>query len=503
LDKLKNLKIIGKDIDRIRKIIELLHWDQETYMPRGGVVERAEQIAYLTELLHKKSISNLVKKEFDKLNIDSVADTDNNDFSIADKAFLRKFYRDYSNSVKLPNTLVADLARETSLAQNKWIEAKKLNDFKIFAPYLKKIISLLREKSEKLGYDKHPYDPLLDEYEPYMTTDKIREVFEPLKKDLTDIVKKIEKSEQVNTNFLLQNFNKKKQDELGRIIIKDMGYPMTRGRLDLTAHPFTITLGRNDVRITTRYSEKSLLSGIFSDIHEAGHALYELGFSDNIQNNILATGTSLGIHESQSRLWENQIGRSYAFWEYYFPKMQSVFKNQFESITSSDFYRAVNRVKPSLIRVEADEVTYNLHIIIRFELETDLITGKLKVENLPEKWNEMSENYLGVIPNKDGEGVLQDVHWSAGLIGYFPTYAIGNIYAAQFHKKMQADIKDMDKQISNGMFSEILQWLRDNIHTHGSIFTAEELCKKVTGESLNSTHYLNYINKKYKEIYKF
>jgi carboxypeptidase Taq len=500
---INKLKKIGEELTSLAHIIELLHWDQETKIPKNGAIERANQIAYLSELYHKKSTSDEIKKLFNEINFIDEDLIDNEKYSVVDRAFLKRFYREVNRERKLPTNLVVQLAKETSLAQAVWHEARVKKDFNIFAPSLKKIVDILKEKADKIGFKTHPYDALLDEYEPFMNSENVKNIFKPLQMGLTEILKKIRTSNSIDTQFLSQNFSVKKQDEFGRTVLKDMGYFNDSGRLDISAHPFTVTLGANDVRITTRYDEASLFSGLFSDIHEGGHALYELGFSKNIQGNILATATSLGIHESQSRMWENQIGRSYKFWEFYYPKLKKLFKNELKDVDLYDFYRAVNNVSSSLIRVEADEVTYNLHIILRFEIEMLLINGDIEVKDLPEIWNDKTEQYLGIIPVNDSEGVLQDVHWASGLIGYFPTYALGNIYAAQFYNKIKNEINDIEKEISKGKFNEILRWLRNNIHSFGSMYSAEELCKKVTGETLNSKYFLNYIDDKYKKIYKY
>jgi len=503
LKNIDKLKKIGEELTGLIHIIELLHWDQETKIPKNGAVERANQIAYLSELYHQKSTSDEINNLFDKIGFVDENLVDNEKYSTVDRAFLKKFNREFNRERKLPTNLVVQLAKETSLAQAVWHEARAKKNFSVFAPSFRKIVDLLKEKADRIGFETHPYDALLDEYEPFMNSENVKNIFKPLQMGLTEILKKIRASNSIDTQFLSQNFSVKKQDEFGRMVLKDMGYFNGSGRLDISAHPFTITLGSNDVRITTRYDEASLFSGLFSDIHEGGHALYELGFSKNIQGNILATGTSLGIHESQSRMWENQIGRSYKFWEFYYPKLKELFKGELKNVGLDDFYRAVNNVSSSLIRVEADEVTYNLHIILRFEIEMLLINGDIDVKDLPKIWNDKMEQYFGIRPADDSEGVLQDVHWASGLIGYFPTYALGNIYAAQFYNKMKNEINDVEKEISKGKFNEILRWLRHNIHSFGSMYNAEELCERVTGEPLNSKYFLNYIDDKYKKIYKY
>ncbi len=503
MNALDRLKEIGQELTNLQNALELLYWDQETKMPKLAVSERAEQIACLSKIIHEKSTAPEIEGLFETMGIEGEGDIRNDRYNELDSGFLRHFFRDFSKQRKIPSRLVSDLAKATSLAQNNWIVARKKNDFNLFLPFLRRNIDLLIEKADCLGYAAHPYDPLLDEYEPYADTELIDRVFETLQVRLSDIVRKIQSSDQVDSSFLETRFNTGKQDRFGREVIADLGYSMENGRLDISAHPFTITLGSRDVRITTRFSEKSLLSGLFSNIHETGHALYELGFDDEIRNNILATGTSLGMHESQSRLWENQLGRSLSFWRQYLPRLQKYFPKQLAGIDPEQFYRAVNSVRPSMIRVEADEVTYNLHIILRFNLEKELMARRLDAADLPDRWDDLMEQYLGIRPENPAEGVLQDVHWSAGLIGYFPTYALGNLYSAQLFRRMKTDIADLDTQVAAGQFGGILSWLRTHVHRHGAAYSAEEICRRVTGEGLNPDHFLSYIEEKYRGIYGF
>jgi carboxypeptidase Taq len=305
----------------------------------------------------------------------------------------------------------------------------------------------------------------------------------------------------VDTQFLEHSFSVEKQEEFGRYLLGKLSYPLDRGRLDVSAHPFTTTLGFDDVRITTRYHENLLLSSISGTIHETGHALYELGFPEEMRGTLLAAGTSLGIHESQSRTWENVIGKSRSFWEHNLPELKRLFPDQLGAVSVDQFYRAVNKVEPSLIRIEADEVTYSLHIVLRFELELRLLTGDLAVADAPTAWNERMECLVGIRPDSDANGILQDTHWASGLMGYFPTYALGNLYGAQFTKKMRSDLPNLDNEIASGNLEPILDWLRSNVHVHGSALTANEVCEKVTGESLNPQYFIDYLEAKFGEIY--
>ena len=500
-ESLANLKRAARELYLLEHTQAVVSWDQETNMPEAANEERAEQLALLEGIMHQKLTSPEIGRLLSALGADDDRPEGKGDFSVEDKAFVREIYRNYKRASRLPESLVTEMARQTGLAHTSWVNARKNADFSVFEDSLSRIIELNREKAEKIGYKEHPYDALLDEYEPWMTAAQVEEVFTPLGKKLADLVSRISKAKQVDTSFLEKDYPVDLQDQFGRLVIDKIGFPSDRGRLDISAHPFTTTLGTNDVRITTRYDSSLVLSGLFSNIHESGHALYELGVGENIQGTILATGVSLGIHESQSRFWENMIGRSRAFWDYFYPEFQKIFSEQTKGVEQEDFYRAVNKVAPSFIRVEADEVTYSLHVILRYEIEKAMLSGSLKVSSLPDEWNRRSKELLGIVPSDDSEGVLQDVHWSAGLIGYFPTYALGNLYAAQFMNTMQAKLKDVDKIVRNGKFAEILGWLRENIHQYGMVYPANELCSRVTGEALNADYFLNYLENKYGGVY--
>ncbi len=500
---LQKLKEIDTELQLISHTSALLGWDQETYMPRGAVEERARQQALLSGILHDYLTDTKVGSLLEACGVSEQNLKGDSEFGARDRAFLRKFSREYFRETKIPKDLVVAFSEEASLSQAQWIEARKKSDFSLFAPHLQKILDLSREKAEKIGYTVHPYDALLDEFEPFATAASIKKIFSSLKPELMDLVRKIAGSNQVDDSFLLKNYPVKEQEAFGRTVLQDLGFDFNRGRLDVSAHPFTTSTGSDDVRLTTRYQENQFRTGIFGIIHECGHGLYELGFPEDIKVSILAEGTSLGIHESQSRTWENIIGRSLPFWEYYFPKLKDMFPNQLRDVNLEQFYKGINKVEPSMIRVDADEVTYPLHIILRFELELALISGELAVKDLPEAWNSKMEELLGIRPENDAEGVLQDVHWSFGAIGYFPTYALGNLYGAQFFNSMKKSLGNVDDLIKQGDFGIILGWLRENIHQYGSIFTAEELCINATGEPLNPVYCSKYLENKYRSIYGF
>lgn len=500
-ERLAQLKKRGRELYLLSHATDVVHWDMETYMPAKGADERAEQLALLEGLSHQKATAPELGELFEALRADSLDDPEHPVEDQCDKAYIREFFRNYKRQVKLPGRLVEEFARETGRAHAVWIKAKEEQNFTRFQGNLEAIIGLCREKAECLGYEEHPYDALLDEFEPWMTTGEVETLFGDLKAGLTTLVAAIAEAPPVEAAFLQRDYPVSGQEKLGRMAVEALGYPWDRGRVDITAHPFTTTLGQDDVRITTRYFADNVLSGLFSNIHEAGHGLYELGFGPEIAGNLLADGASLGIHESQSRTWENMIGRSRAFWDYFYPRFQEIFPDQTANVSLDQFYRAVNQVQPSLIRVDADEVTYSLHVILRFELEKALLEGSLKVSDLPEAWNAGMKELLGITPENDAVGVLQDVHWSAGLVGYFPTYALGNLYGAQFYRAMDKALGGLDRLIAQGQLAPVLQWLRENIHRYGSRYSAGELCLNATGEKLDAGYFMGYLERKYAGIY--
>ncbi|MFP4374063.1 MAG: carboxypeptidase M32 [Spirochaetaceae bacterium] len=494
-----------KELDReIRVLVHaqsVLNWDQETQMPEAAVEERAEQIAALEGIIHERKTSD----EIGELLSDCGARDGNpggeNTLASLDRAFLRQLHRQFRRHTKLPSKLVTDIAMTASRAQSIWQSARAHNDFGVFAPHLKRLVELRIESAELLGYEEHPYDALLDEFEPWATTSFVTGVFDDLRESLVPLVRQIASAKQHRNVLEGRRFHRAGQEAFGRFVLEHMGYEFSRGRLDVSAHPFTDKLGRDDVRVTTRYNEEFLTSSIFGTIHEGGHALYELGFPKSIKDTILGEGASMGIHESQSRLWENFIGRSLPFWRYFYPHLQRQFPDELADVGLDDYYRAVNRVEPTFIRVEADEVTYSLHIILRFNLEKQLVTRELEVEDLPDAWREESKTLLGIVPRSDADGVLQDIHWSLGAIGYFPTYALGNLYAAQFYASLRRSVPELDERLAAGDLSPVLSWLRSNVHAPGSTMTPAELCEEVTGASLDAGHFVSYLREKYAGIY--
>jgi carboxypeptidase Taq len=489
--------------ERLARIADLnaaqavLAWDQETYMPPGAGASRAHQLATLGRLTHELLTDPAVGELLAQVEAGlDAADPDSDDARLVKVA-----QRDFDRATRMPSRLVADLAQATSLAQQAWKTARSENDFRRFRPHLERVLELTLEKAEAFGYEQTPYDALLDEYEPDMLTATVESTFEVLRAELVPLVRAIGDRPQPDATVLYREYGDRPQWEFGLQVIRDFGFDFRRGRQDRSAHPFSTNFSVDDVRITTRVQQGFLPSCLFGTLHEAGHAMYEQGVDPGLDRSPLAAGTSLGMHESQSRLWENLVGRSRPFWRHYYPRLQAIFPAQLGEVAAEAFYRAINRVEPSLIRVEADEVTYNLHIMIRFDLERRLVAGELAVADLPEAWNEASRELLGLVPTRDADGVMQDIHWSIGAIGYFPTYTLGNLISAQLHAAVLRDIPELDEQIGRADFAPLLGWLRDKVHRHGRKFSADELLHRITGGGLEADSWLAYIRDKFGTLY--
>lgn len=473
----------------------VLNWDQQTYMPEGGVVGRAEQLSTLSRLAHEM----LASDETGEL-LDSVEEPEP---GTEEAAALRVARREYDRATKLPSRLVADLSRAKAIAEPAWAAARAGSDYSAFAPHLEKIVPLTREAAECLGYEDHPYDALLDLYEPGATKGNLQEMFDGLKAGLVPMIHAISTGlDEDRSSPLHGPFDEAKQEAFGRAVISAFGYDWTRGRQDRAVHPFCINFGGpGDVRITTRFDPEWLSPALFATFHEAGHALYEQGVNPAYARTPLSGGTSMGVHESQSRLWENLVGRSRPFWAHYYPRLRKTFPEALGDTDLEAFYRAINDVRPSEIRVEADELTYNLHILLRFELEVALLEESLSITDLPEAWNAKMEEYLGVTPADDARGVLQDVHWAAGLFGYFPTYTIGNVLSVQLFDTATEQRPEIADGIGRGEFGDLREWLRENVHRHGSRYDPDELIQRVTGRPLDTGPYLGYLRRKFGELY--
>jgi len=471
----------------------LLEWDQETYMPPGAAESRARQVATLRSLSHELLISEETLTLIDRAKPESEIDQD----------LIRVVSRDIEKATRVPSSLIAEMARASGLSKGAWQKARQENKFSEFAPHLERILDLSLQHAEALGYEETPYDALLDQYEEGMTTAQVSEVFTSVKSDLVPIVRSISEAPDLSDSAVRGDFPLKKQWDFGLEAVKAMGYDMNHGRQDVSAHPFSTAFSITDVRITTRSDAKFFNPGFFGSLHEAGHAMYEQGIDMQLEGSPLADGTSLGMHESQSRMWENLVGRSRPFWKHYFPRAQQAFESTLGGVDMESFYRSMNAVAPSPIRVEADEVTYNLHIMLRFELEQDMLAGEIKVQDLPEQWNDRMESWLGIRPNDDSEGVLQDIHWSLGAIGYFPTYALGNLMSVQLFNAACDENPNIISEMESGQFDSLLSWLRENVHQYGRRKSANQILKDSTGTTLSSEPWLNYIRTKFGELYGF
>ncbi len=494
---LERLRALLARVHDLNSAAAVLEWDQETYMPDGATAARAHQIATLRRLAHEHFTTDEVGRLLDALAPDA-ADLD----PVSTRASLvRVARRDYEKAVRLPPELVAEMAEAIALARHAWKAARETNRFATFAPHLERIVDLNVRKAEAYGYAARRYDALLDQYEPGMTTAEVERVFGALRSELVPIVQSIADAAPLDDAVLHRAFDRQKQWDFGMSVLRDIGYDFERGRQDLSTHPFTTTFSITDVRLTTRVDEHFFPTAFFGTLHEAGHGLYEQGIDPELERTPLAEGTSLGMHESQSRLWENLVGRSLPFWRHYFGPLQAAFPDALAGVSPEAFYRAVNRVRPSLIRVEADEVTYNLHIMLRFELETAMVEGRVGVAELPELWNAKMEEYLGLRPATDAQGVLQDVHWSIGSLGYFPTYTLGNLMSTQLFDQARRDVPGLEDQIAAGRFADLLAWLRTHVHRYGRKLTATEILQHVTGEGLSAESWLAYIRRKYGALY--
>ena len=491
---LEEFRALSRQLSDLRSALATLTWDQETTMPAGGGTFRASQISTLASLHHERLISDRYRDL-----IDQAANGSEDPWEQAD---VREARRLHEKAKKLPPSLVSELARTTSLAYAAWVAARRDSDFPAFAPWLTRILNLKRRQAECLGIGETPYDALLDEFEEGATQAHLQKVFSRLRPRLTHLLERIlESSRQPRSDLLKGHFPAKTQEQLGRQILTAMGFDWDSGRLDRSPHPFCTGLTPSDVRITTRYSEEDFTVALFGMIHEGGHALYEQGLDTERYGLPATTTISLGIHESQSRLWENQVGRSPSFWSHWYPLLQRAFPGQLDSLSLEEFLRGINRVDAGLIRVEADEVSYGLHVILRFELERELLAGNLEVAELDERWNQLMEEFLGVRPPDAASGVLQDVHWSSGLFGYFPTYLIGTIYATQFYQQAHQELSDLEDSIEKGNLSDLRKWLWNRIHRQGKLYQAEELVERVTGEPMNDGQFSDYLTHKYQNLY--
>ena len=483
----------------LQSTFSLLGWDEQTGMPSEAGEYRGEQMAYLSGIIHRRRTDPQLGEWLSQLASSSLCEQKHS----VGETIVRELKRQFERQRKLPENLVVELTRTAVRGQRDWQQARQENDFSVFLPSLSKIIELKQEEADAIGFSECRYDALLDEYEPWETTKRIKGILDGLREELVPLLKTINNAQaSVSTDCLYRDFPIEAQKIAGTEIAEIIGFDFKQGRLDTTVHPFCTEIGPHDTRITTRYDARFLPTSLFGVLHESGHAIYEQGLDKNWYGLPAGETISLGIHESQSRIWENQIGRSRAFWIGNFPRLKRHFPAALNNVSADTWYRAINKVTPSPIRVEADEVTYNLHILIRFELEQMLLDGGLAIANLPDAWNDKYESYLGIRPKTDAEGVLQDIHWSGGAFGYFPTYALGNLYSAQFYAKCNEDLDDLAGQIADGQFDSFRHWLRENIHQRGQCYSAGELVKRITGEPLTHRYLIEYLKSKAAEVYR-
>jgi carboxypeptidase Taq len=483
-------------ISDLKEAGALLSWDQHTYMPPGATAARGQQLATLNKLTHQLLTDPAIGELLSAL--EAMPLTPDSD----EAQLVKQARRVYARATRLPGDFVEAFAKLRTEAQQRWAEARRAKDFEQFAPLLARIVEMTRQEADYLGYPDHPYDALLDGYEPGARTAEVRRVFAELKEALVALLQAIRTSgRELSDAPLRQPFDEAKQEAFVLEIAQAFGYDLSRGRLDRTVHPFAQSISKYDVRITTRYHPEYLVPALFGTLHETGHALYEQGVADEYYRSLLGMVQSLGLHESQSRLWENLVGRSFGFWQYAYPKLQAYFPQQLEAVPLEDFYAAINRVTPSLIRVEADEVTYNLHIMLRFELELALLEGTLAVSDVPEAWNAKVEEYLGITPPDDAQGCLQDIHWSMGGIGYFPTYTLGNIMSVQLFEAAKRAHPEIEAEIASGRFATLLAWLREHVHRHGGKYNPNEVLVRATGSTLDAGPYVSYLRAKYGALY--
>lgn len=494
-DKLARFKEIYAEISDLNAAQSVLGWDQQVNMPAAGADARGNQLGTLGKLSHQMFISDEVGKLLEELSSNGAG------LSPDDEALVRVAKRDFEKNVRVPSSFIAEMALVSARAHEAWVDARRRSEFSIFRPHLEKVVELVRKYVSFFPPADHPYDTLLDDYEPGMKTADVQAIFDGLRPKQVELIRQIAAAKQVKDTFLHKKYDEKKLLDFGVEAVTRFGYDWSRGRQDKAPHPFETSFSVNDVRITTRFEPENPLATLFSTLHESGHAMYEQGINPVHERTPLSHGTSLAVHESQSRMWENLVGRSLPFWKYFYPRLKKLFPSQLGNVDLKAFYKAINKVQPSLIRVNADEATYNLHIMLRLELEIAMVEGKVAIKDLPEIWKAKMKDYLGVVPPNDALGVLQDIHWSGGSIGYFSTYALGNLVSAQLWEKINRDIPDLEEQFRKGKFDALLGWLHENIHQHGRKYDPQVLVQKVTGSKITPEPYVRYLTGKYSDIY--
>ena len=485
------------EIHDVRMSRAVLSWDQHTKMPPKGGEARAEQLATLDRISHEFFVADEIGELLEELRpYEESLDYDSDESSL-----IRVTRRDYEKARRVPSALRAEMTRAGAIALPAWIEARETSDFSKFLPYLERNVELQRQYIACFDKAEHDYDVLLDDFDEGMTTAEVRTVFDELKAELIPLIAEVtDRSDAVDDSCLHQTFPIDRQRAFALEVLHQLGFKDDSWRLDPTVHPFAMSAAITDIRLTTRYNEDDLNS-FFAATHEFGHGFYENGIADRLDRTPLAQVTSMSLHESQSRMWENLVGRGLPFWRHFHPRLQAAFPEQFGKVELEEFYRAINKVEPSLIRIEADEATYNLHIILRFELEQEILEGGLELSDLPSAWNTRMTEYLGVDVPDDAHGVLQDVHWSGGAIGYFPTYSLGNVVSVQLWEHVREALPDLDAQFERGEFGDLASWLRENLHQHGRKFTSKEMLERVVGGGFDPAPYLRYLKEKLGGIY--
>jgi carboxypeptidase Taq len=486
--KLDRLKELLGEVDDLRRAATVLFWDQRVMMPSAGAQARAEASATVGRLGHEKFVAPEVGKLLDDL------EENEYDYDSLEASLIRVARRDYEKAVRVPPELTGEVQRQSALGVAAWGPAKANADYAALLPYLQKNLELRHKYVECFERGDETYDVLLDDYEPLMKTAEVRAIFDDLKLELVPLIREIADAGEVDASFLHGEFDPAAQREFSLQVLDRFGFTDDEWRLDPTAHPFMCSPGAHDVRLTTNFRPNDLTS-IFATMHEFGHGIYEWGVAPDMHRTPLASGVSLAVHESQSRSWENLVGRSRPFWRHFYPRLQQAFP-QLASVDEEAFYRAVNKVHPSLIRIDADEVTYNMHIILRFELEQELIEGRVDLNDLPQEWNSRMDQYLGIDVPDDARGVLQDMHWAGGSLGYFPTYALGNVISVQIWDRLTADVHDVDDQMERGEFGEIREWLRSHLYVLGRKYTPQETIERVTGSKIDAGPYVRYLREK-------
>lgn len=497
----EHLHHLSKNIKNLRGIYSLLEWDQETVMPPNGATIRSEHLKVMAGLIHKAQTSKTFSKALHSLIDLDTGVLKSKDLTAPQQTALRVWRREHRLHTAVSHSFVEKFAQLTSKAMHQWKAAREANRFQDFAPYLEKILTMCRQKADKIGYKDHPYDALLEEYEPGMTTNDLKKIFQEVRSSTVNLLKEIQGYPPIDDSFLYGSFSREHQLAFAQTILKKMGHSLDKGRLDESVHPFSSACHPEDSRITTHVHSSAIMSNIRSVLHEAGHSLYEMGLPVEHYGSPLAEAASFGVHESQSRWWETHIGHSKGYWRHHFPLLKEQFPHQFEHVNLDDFYRAINAVSPSLIRIEADEVTYNLHVILRFEIEIALLEGSLSVKDVPEVWNSKMVELLGITPPNDKAGCLQDIHWAMGSFGYFPSYALGNLFSAHLFEAFSHQHPDWETRIASGDLQFITEWLHDHVHKYGQQYNGLELMQQATGKAFSAGSFNRHLRKRYIDVY--